>query len=228
MGTERDAKERNKLFSEVYRQNLWRSAESVSGQGSAVWICEPLITQLPLLLQKYDIGSMLDIPCGDFNWMQHVRFPDGFTYIGGDIVPDMVADNNGRYRNDCLDFRVLDVVDDSLPSVDLIFIRDLFIHLTLSVCRRSIENIAMSDFEYAMFTHDPLSSRYPPTGNIELDRAKHGANYEFRPVSMRLPPFNFPAPLDSITEHRDHAPVWQGQKQMALWSKEQIVMALHV
>ena len=227
MGTERDTEERNKLFSEVYRQNLWGSAESVSGQGSTVWICEPLITQLPLLIQKYDISSMLDIPCGDFNWMQHVRFPDGFTYIGGDILPEMVAENNRRYRSDQRDFRVLDVISDFLPSVDLIFVRDLFIHLTLSLCRRCIENINMSNFKYAMFTHDPLSSRYPPTGNIELARAKHGANYEFRPISMRLPPFNFPAPLDSITEHQEHSPGWQAQKQMALWSKEQIVMALN-
>ena len=226
MGAERDTDERNRFFQRIYHENLWQSAESVSGEGSAVWVCQPLIEQLPILLGKYEIGSMLDIPCGDFNWMSYVPFPKGFHYIGADVVPELIEETQKRHGNGGREFCVLDLVNDELPPVDLLFVRDLFIHLSLAVCRKAIENIARANFKYAMFTHDPISVRYPPTGNIEIERAQGGANFEFRPVSMMLAPFGFPASIDHITEHLDHSPGWHGQKQVALWTKEQIVGAV--
>jgi hypothetical protein len=42
------------------------------------------------LLRQFEIHSLLDLPCGDFNWMQHVDL-QGIKYTGGDIVEALVA-----------------------------------------------------------------------------------------------------------------------------------------
>ena len=57
-------------FTEIYTENLWASAESKSGTGSELRNTEVLRQELSVLLKKYKIQSMLDIPCGDFNWMK--------------------------------------------------------------------------------------------------------------------------------------------------------------
>ena len=57
-------------FTEIYKTNFWSSNESPSGGGSELIQTKSLINDLEKLLKDMDIKSVLDIPCGDFNWMQ--------------------------------------------------------------------------------------------------------------------------------------------------------------
>jgi hypothetical protein len=71
LGLRRDLRIRA-LFDRVYKEHRLRSADSKSGPGSSLDQTAVIRDRLPKLLAKLGIKSVLDIPCGDLNWMQHV------------------------------------------------------------------------------------------------------------------------------------------------------------
>src|SRR5690625_343224 len=89
---------RQDTFREIHQNNHWKGEESISGVGSSREQTDLLLTTLPEILREFDIQSMLDLPCGDFGWMQHLDFGDT-SYIGADIVPELIADNEEKYAN---------------------------------------------------------------------------------------------------------------------------------
>ena len=137
------------VFTEIYSNNLWTSQQSVSGIGSEYSNVLKLIEELPVLLKKYNINSMLDIPCGDYNWMQHVDL-NNISYIGADIVDDLVKSNTEKHPS--VDFRVLDITSDKLPMVDLVFTRDCLGHLSNENVLKAIKNIKDSGSKFLLAT----------------------------------------------------------------------------
>lgn len=72
------------VFSTIFENRVWNeqdSAESASGSGSSILQVRTILENLPLLLDKYEIHTVLDIPCGDFNWMGHLDWTTR-KYIG--------------------------------------------------------------------------------------------------------------------------------------------------
>jgi hypothetical protein len=59
--------ELSEKFKKIFANNEWGGSESRSGTGSSLDITKRLRMELPFLFLKYDIKSILDIPCGDFN-----------------------------------------------------------------------------------------------------------------------------------------------------------------
>ena len=57
---------RQRVFAGIYSQNLWGHAESVSGAGSSLTATERARRELPAIWQQYQVRSLLDAPCGDF------------------------------------------------------------------------------------------------------------------------------------------------------------------
>jgi SAM-dependent methyltransferase len=136
-------------FTEIFDKNLWASPESVSGGGSEMQNTEVIRRELPYLIQKFGIKSILDIPCGDWNWMKSVDLC-GASYIGADIVEPLVQKNKWQYRD--VDFRVLDITKDTLPKVDLIFTRDCLGHLSNDNVLRALRNCQESGSKYLLAT----------------------------------------------------------------------------
>ena len=216
--------QRAAFFQKVYEENLWRDGESVSGVGSNIETARPLIEGLPPMFEALGIRSFLDIPCGDFNWMKAVPFGD-VVYIGGDLVPSLVARNSERFGTPKRRFEVLDVVEDRLPDADMVFVRDCFIHMENALIFRGLRNICRTDFRYVCLSHEMNHDRFPGGRNVELDRAVDGVNFEFRPNDFELPPFSFPPPAHVILEGDVWTP-WGGKKAMAVWSATQVRAAL--
>lgn len=202
------------FFHRVFSERLWNCEESASGVGSTLEATRELVTGLPEALRQLGVRSMLDLPCGDFHWMKTVDLT-GVDYLGGDIVADVVQQNQRLHAREGVQFKVLDLVQDDLPSVDLIFVRDCFIHFTLDLIQSALSNIRRANIKYLCTTHDSYRDRYAGAHfeNIELDRAVQGVNFEFRPLNFQLPPFNFPPPLLTLTE----GAAWDGYKTMAIW-----------
>src|SRR5580765_5333146 len=73
------------IFSGIYLNNSWSNPESVSGRGSTLAHTEMIRKTLPDLLAHLHARSLLDAPCGDFNWMQYVDL-GGIQYTGADVV----------------------------------------------------------------------------------------------------------------------------------------------
>ena len=58
-----------KKFELIYKSNFWSSKESVSGLGSEYKNTINLRNEMVKLIKNYKIESILDAPCGDFNWI---------------------------------------------------------------------------------------------------------------------------------------------------------------
>lgn len=162
-------------FTEIFQKNLWASPESVSGGGSEMQNTEVIRRELPYLLQKFGIKSILDIPCGDWNWMKSVDLC-GASYIGADIVPDLIERNKANYQN--VDFRVLDLTSDSLPKVDLIFTRDCLGHLSNDNVSKAIRNCQESGSKYLLATS---FTKWDTNPDIQ--------NGGWKCINLMIPPF---------------------------------------
>jgi len=125
------------IFTEIKRKNIWGSLESVSGAGSEINQTKTLIMELPKLFKLYNIKSVLDIPCGDFNWMKEVDL-SAVEYLGGDIVNELISDNISKYSLNNKEFKKLNIITDELPNKDLIFVRDCFVHLSYNDILKAI------------------------------------------------------------------------------------------
>jgi SAM-dependent methyltransferase len=145
------------VFEKIYEQNGWDNGESVSGSGSTLEQTAELRRFLPHVLNALDVKTMLDIPCGDFNWMNEV-LPElkkfGVRYIGADIVPELIAENKQRY-GDQAHFEVADMTNDKLQQVDLILARDVLGHFSNADVRLALVNLRHSRSRYLLTTTFP-------------------------------------------------------------------------
>ncbi len=194
----------DQVFNTIYQENAWGNSESKSGEGSEVYMAQELINQLPVLLKKYKIKSFLDLPCGDFNWMQHVAIGEA-QYIGADIVGDMVDNNQKEYADEKRGFKKLDLTSDPLDKVDVIFIRDCLVHLTYLQIKDAFANIKKADIKYILITSYPKS-------DTNYDIVTGG----WRKLNFENAPFKFPPPLDFIDEKCEEG-AYFADKVMALW-----------
>ncbi len=135
------------IFTYIYRTNLWGSPESGSGVGSELAATEVLRAEIPRLIRLYEVGSLLDLPCGDFGWLSHADL-SGVDYTGADIVPDLVAENTKRYAGPGRRFVCLNLTRDPLPRADLVLCRDGLVHLSYGQIFRSFANLRRSGSTY--------------------------------------------------------------------------------
>ena len=142
------------VFELIYAKNLWGTDESRSGAGSTLTETASIRDALPGILDQLAIRSLLDIPCGDFNWMRQVNL-DGIEYIGADVVHDLVAANNMACGDSKRRFERLDVISDRLPKMDAVLCRDCLVHLSTEDGKRALANIRDSGATYLLATTFP-------------------------------------------------------------------------
>ena len=184
-------KSAKEIFSEYWHRNHWRNAESRSGDGSTLLYTENIRREIPLVVDRLHVSSILDAPCGDFNWFQHVKLRNGVSYIGGDIVEGMIGGLNKEYASASRQFLVVDVVSGKLPSVDLWICRDLIFHLPTKEIFRLIDNFIGSEIDYLLIT-----SHADP--EIINDDTFIGG---FRLINLLNSPFYFPKPEEYIKDY---------------------------
>src|SRR3954466_3757152 len=95
------------LFERIYETNLWSDPETRSGVGSSLDSTRVVRAKLPAALRELEARVLLDAPCGDFTWMEHVDLGE-IAYIGGDIVPTIVGENRRRFATASRKFVTLD------------------------------------------------------------------------------------------------------------------------
>lgn len=190
-------KSNEEIFGDIYHSNAWVGDESRSGDGSSLRVTEHIRKAIPKLLSDLGVKSILDAPCGDFNWMQHVEL-NGISYIGVDVVREMV-ETNYQHAREGRSFQHLDITRDPLPKVDLILCRDALVHFPYKAIWRTLNNFQRSGAIYLLTT-------------IHLDAINHDIpimSYH-RKLDFRSEPFNFPEPLRMIED-------WKLNKKLALW-----------
>jgi 2-polyprenyl-3-methyl-5-hydroxy-6-metoxy-1,4-benzoquinol methylase len=177
-----------KTFEKIFEENEWGSSESRSGPGSELLGTRKLRKKLPKLWKQYGIKTVLDVPCGDYNWMKTINKND-IHYTGGDIVKKIVDNNNKLYGSKNVDFIEIDIRKDELPKVDMILCKDCLQHLSIENVCKTLKNFKRSGSKYLMVTSYPLTSK-----NWDINDG------DCRPLNLLIEPFNLSAPLCKIHE----------------------------
>lgn len=190
-------------FARIYEQGFWGEPDSASGPGSTREQTEVLIRELPELLRRLGVRTLLDIPCGDFNWMQAAGL-ELERYIGADIVPALVTRNQEQHGRTGREFRCLDLTADELPPADLVFCRDALVHLSYADIRKALARIVASGSTWLMTTTFAAVS-----ANRDINTG------DWRPLNLELPPFGFPPPELLLCEQCPEP--GYADKSMGLW-----------
>lgn len=172
-------------FTKIYTNKMWKGSESASGFGSGKLYTESLRESLPNLIKKFEIESVFDAGCGDFNWMKYVLQVVDVDYTGADIVDILIKKNNKRYANKKTKFLNLDAKSSVIPQVDLVICRDLLFHLSIAEVNMTLVNLIDSRSKYYLLTSHLDSGDYL---NVDI---KTG---DFRRLDLLAEPFNLPAP----------------------------------
>lgn len=201
-----EGKEMKEIFHEIYRSNLWKNSETVSGPGSTIKYTESLIPELTNLFSVYNIHSLVDIPCGDFNWMKNMDL-QSIQYMGLDIVADLIDNNTEKFKSENIQFRRADITKDDIPPGDLIFCRDCLVHFSYSDINNALANIKKSGCTYLMTT----SFQFPMV-NYDIQTG------DWRPLNLERPPFNFPPPIYILEDRPANlSPGYDLKKILGLW-----------
>jgi Methyltransferase domain len=192
-------------FRYAYRHNLWQGPETASGPGSSLEQTRAVAAALPELCKRYDVRSLLDVPCGNFHWMAQVELPN-VQYTGGDLVPEIVAEAERRYGSPQRRFVTLDVTQSSLPASDLLLCRDCFVHLSFEDVARAIHNVRSSAITFILTTTFAAEAAF-----------RDIVTGDWRPLNLEAPPFSFPPPLETIDEQCTEQNGAFADKALALW-----------
>ena len=168
--------------------------------------------EIPKLIKKHNIKTMLDLPCGDFNWMRSVDLGID-QYTGADIVEEVITKNQQAYGNEKYRFQVLDITHNDLPKRDLIFCRDCLVHLSYDDIYRAFRNIKRCGITYILTTTF--------TGFFSNHDIVSG---DWRPLNLESVPFNLPDPVESINENCTEGGGKFADKSMGLWRVENLAV----
>lgn len=177
---------RRACFEAIYRHATWGQDETRSGSGARRREVVNLVEALPIFFAEAGIGSLVDIGCGETNWIgglsAHLNL-----YIGVDIAPSAIQEARLR-RPDRPNHFVLDGDGfvDPLPRVDAILCKDVLTHYPLADVLAALRHFLAADPRYLL-----------------LSTTQGAANADtslgfWRPLDMRAPPFSLPPPLLSI------------------------------
>jgi hypothetical protein len=197
-------------FARIYSTNLWSDPESRSGVGSTLDSTRTLRAELPKALRQLEARVLLDVPCGDFTWMEQVDL-SGIEYIGGDIVPLIVEQNKLLHSRESRRFMQLDLTRDVLPDADVLLCRDCLVHLSYANIRVVLANIARSNIRFVLMTSFPGRR-----DNYDV------ADGDWRALDLQAPPFSFPEARLAIVENCEEEGGSYADKSLLAWRVEDL------
>ena len=178
------------FFIQNHTDRSWATEETVSGVGSERKWTADLEAGLAKFITEQNIKSILDIPCGDLNWIQHVlaQFPD-VKYIGSDIATNLIKENKAKFPQ--YQFKNLDVSASVLPVVDLIIVRDCLVHLPTEFVHKALANLFKSKAKFVAITTFPQH-------NVNEEVSHLGG---WRTLDLTQEPYNLRQPEHIIAEN---------------------------
>jgi hypothetical protein len=194
------------VFSEVYECGRWGAGEDFdSGSGSRGQPADRYAAYIRELIRETGARKAVDIGCGDFRVAS--RFADSLaSYLGVDVVNDVISRNMSMYGRSGVSFSVLDAADSELPAADICLIRQVLQHLS-NLQIAEILNRCHSYRLVVVTEHWPApgAARKPnidkPHGpDTRLDRGSW--------VDIERAPFDC-APVDEVLRVRVDAPLYR-------------------
>ena len=104
------------IFREIYLTNKWGGAkgELCSGGGSTHDHAREYSAAVLEFVRARGIRSIVDLGCGDFAVGKQL-VGEGLTYIGIDIVAEVIHRNNALYASASVRFECRNAIEDELP-----------------------------------------------------------------------------------------------------------------
>lgn len=209
----RNRKSRNRgkgidqIFSEIHSEGRWQedSQASLSGPGSSLSATEELRAELQVFFKQHRISSIVDLGCGDFSWFRNLDL-SGIDYVGYDIVPEIVEQNQRIFWSETTRFELGSARDVRIGRCDLVVCRDCLVHLAFSEIQAVLKNLEACGARFVGLTHFPSISRNSgiPTGS-------------WRPLNMTLPPFTWDHPDHLIGDHLGQEAV---PRFLGIWDRQ--------
>ena len=193
---------KKKIFTSIYKSNHWvqngsslpKEFVSVSGHGSNIGTNQhrQLVDNFTYIIEKYEINSILDMPCGDFLWIKEIVKNKDIKYLGIDIVEELIKDNNLKFKNEKNNFQSFDIINfNTNEKFDLVLIRDLFLHIKNSDIIKIIDNLKSMNVKYVAL------NSYNNDKNIDVTIGQH------RKVNLLIEPFNLKKPIYSFKDYEN-------------------------
>jgi len=132
-------------------------------------------------------------------------------YIGADIVHEIVQINNKKYTNKGINFQQLNLIQDNLPKVDLVFCRDCLVHLSFSDTLMALSNICKSNPKFLLTT--TFTDRKE---NCDI------LTGQWHPLHLAREPFSLPQPIKLINEGCMEGDGTYRDKSLGLWEIAEI------
>lgn len=170
------------IFTQIYKNNSWGCNESKSGPGSRMSVNKNFLNLLENFVKTHNIKSIIDCGCGDFNWMKLFNFNLIDSYLGIDIVEELININMKKYSTNKINFTCHSIIEDDIPKTDLIICKDVLFHLSYSDANQAIKNIFESKPKYF------ISTNFTDFTNFDI---KSG---NWRPINLLSEPFNLNVP----------------------------------
>lgn len=145
-------------FEEVYRRKWWASAGVLSGHGSRVENCTPLIDWLDACADE-GLRTVIDLGCGDLEWVAHCRsVTEGrLAYEGWDVVDSLVA----HHRRVFPWFRGRRIDIEEVPRVeaDVVICKDVIFHHCNGTAEQILVNLDAGSWRRLLVTSHPGADR---------------------------------------------------------------------
>jgi len=199
-------------FRRIHDTNLWGAVESVSGLGSEIDATAVLRAELPALLGRLGVRTLLDAPCGDGGWIATADL--GVRVTGVDVVPDLVGALQRRAGFN-RDYLVADITCDSLPAADAILCRDCLVHFSFANIARAVENLRRSGATWLITTTFPEWQ-----ANLDCEDG------DWRALNFERSPFAWGAPHELLNENCMEAGGGWRDKSLGVWRLSDIATSL--
>lgn len=206
----KERKRVERVFTEIYRASSWGDCESVSGPGSTKARAAQFLPGLLSALRDLGTRTLLDAPCGDFNWASALA-EDLESYIGVDVVADLIQKNRERLSSPRTRFLHKDIIRDRLPSCDTILCRDALVHFSHSEIFATLANFRRTGARF-LITTTFIGER----GNEEIETGG------WRPLNLEREPFRLPSPVTYIDELCHHTNGIYADKRLGVWRLQEI------
>jgi hypothetical protein len=182
------------LFTKIYESNAWGKSDDqgspfYSGSGSSrADEIEAYVQAVTTFLSSFEVKpNVVDLGCGDFTVGSQVR---AFCnrYVACDVVPSLIAFNKARFIDLGVEFEVLDLIEDELPSGDVAFVRQVLQHLSNDQISRFISRVVLSYRFLVVTEHLPSHAKFKH--NVDkLTGPGTRMGYESG-IVLTSPPFN--------------------------------------
>jgi hypothetical protein len=198
-------------FQRIHDRNLWGAAASSSGLGSEMDATAALRAELPPLLARLGVASLLDAPCGDAGWINAAN--PGVRLVGVDIVPALVERLQARAAAGDIGgaYHLADITRDSLPRCDAILCRDCLVHLSFANIERAVTNFKKSGATWLIATTFP-----------DWQTNHDCEDGDWRALNFERAPFSWRAPAELLNENCTEAGGGWRDKSLGVWRLAEI------